>query len=179
MARKGVPDRRPLLEKVMPSLAAKREETERAAREEHEPLAQEHAEAVRRYEEGDPEAVERFIEAREVLEELEAGNNLITMDWQDFEMLVRDLFEKVFSDEGTEVNVTRASRDEGVDAVVVNPDPLKGGKTIVQAKRYRKAVPAAAVRELYGAMQSERAGRGILVTTAGAPTSSQETRRSP
>jgi restriction system protein len=147
-------------------------------------LAQEHAEAVRRYEEeqearnaevrelrrgyeeGDPEAVERFIEAREVLEELEAGNNLITMDWQDFEMLVRDVFEKVFSDEGTEVNVTRASRDEGVDAVVVNPDPLKGGKTIVQAKRYRKAVPAAAVRELYGAMQSERAGRGILVTTA-------------
>jgi restriction endonuclease Mrr len=197
MARKGVPDRRPLLEKVMPSLAAKREETERAAREEHERLAQEHAEAVRRYEEeqearnaevrelrrgyeeGDPEAVERFIEAREVLEELEAGNNLITMDWQDFEMLVRDVFEKVFSDEGTEVNVTRASRDEGVDAVVVNPDPLKGGKTIVQAKRYRKAVPAAAVRELYGAMQSERAGRGILVTTAGAPTSSRGTRRSP
>jgi restriction system protein len=369
MARTGVPDRRPLLEKVMPSLAAKREEAERAAREEHERLAQEHAEAVRSYEEeqeprnaevrelrrgyeeGDPEAVERyislvlansaypegfprefnvqylpeertvvadvelpspeavprviqykyvatrrttdevlmkardfqkyyddifyqtilrtihevfegdyaktcetavvngwvesldpatgkdfrsciasceadrerflevdlgrvepeacfrglkglsasqlaslkpvapirrieredprFIEAREVLEELEAGNNLITMDWQDFEMLVRDVFEKVFSDEGTEVNVTRASRDEGVDAVVLNPDPLKGGKTIVQAKRYRKAVPAAAVRELYGAMQSERAGRGILVTTAGAPTSSRGTRRSP
>lgn len=27
-------------------------------------------------------------------------------------------------------------------------------------------MPAAAVRELYGAMQSERAGRGILVTTS-------------
>ena len=117
---------------------------------------------IRRIEREDP----RFIEAREVLDELEAGSNLITMDWQDFEMLVRDVFEKVFSDEGTEVNVTRASRDEGVDAVVINPDPLKGGKTIVQAKRYRKAVPAAAVRELYGAMQSERAGKGILVTTA-------------
>lgn len=109
----------------------------------------------------------RFIEAQEVLEELESGSNLITMDWQDFEMLVRDLFEKVFADEeGVEVNVTRASRDEGVDAVIINPDPLKGGKRIVQAKRYRKAVPAAAVRELYGAMQSERAGRGILVTTS-------------
>jgi len=117
---------------------------------------------IRRIDREDP----RFIEAREMLEELEAGSNLITMDWQDFEMLVRDVFEKVFSDEGTEVNVTRASRDEGVDAVVINPDPLKGGKTIVQAKRYRKAVPAAAVRELYGAMQSERAGKGILVTTA-------------
>ena len=109
----------------------------------------------------------RFIEAQEVLEELESGSNLITMDWQDFEMLVRDLFEKVFAnEEGAEVNVTRASRDEGVDAVIINPDPLKGGKRIVQAKRYRKAVPAAAVRELYGAMQSERAGRGILVTTS-------------
>ena len=117
---------------------------------------------IRRIEREDP----RFIEAREVLDELEAGSNLITMEWQDFEMLVRDVFEKVFSDEGTEVNVTRASRDEGVDAVVINPDPLKGGKTIVQAKRYKNAVPVAAVRELYGAMQNERAGKGILVTTA-------------
>jgi len=89
-------------------------------------------------------------------------------------MLVRDLFEKVFSDEGTEVHVTRASQDEGVDAVVVNPDPLKGGKTIVQAKRYRTAVPAAAVRELFGAMQSERAGKGILVTTSHYGKSAQE-----
>lgn len=116
---------------------------------------------IRRIEREDP----RFIEAREVLEDLEAGSNLITMDWQDFEMLVRDLFEEVFAGKGVEVHVTRASRDEGVDAVIVDPPPFKGGKTIVQAKRYRKAVPVAAVRELYGAMQSERAGRGILVTT--------------
>ncbi len=117
---------------------------------------------IRRIEREDP----RFVEAREVLEELDAGSNLITMDWQDFEMLVRDLFEEVFADdEGVEVHVTRASRDEGVDAVVIDPHPLKGGKMIVQAKRYRKTVPVAAVRELYGAMQSERAGRGILVTT--------------
>ena len=44
-------------------------------------------------------------------------------------------------------------------------DPLKGGKTIIQAKRYRQAVPVAAVRELYGAMTNESAGKGILVTT--------------
>jgi len=117
---------------------------------------------IRRIEREDP----RFIEAREVLDELEAGSNLITMDWQDFEMLVRDVFEKVFSGGGAEVNVTRASCDEGVDAVVIDPDPLKGGKIVVQAKRYRKAVGVAAVRELYGPMQNERAGRGILVTTA-------------
>ena len=101
-----------------------------------------------------------------MLDELEAGSNLITMDWQDSELLVRDVFEKVFSSDGAEVNVTRASRDEGVDAVVIDPDPLKGGKIVVQAKRYRKAVGVVAVRELYGSMQNERAGRGILVTTA-------------
>lgn len=53
-----------------------------------------------------------------------------------------------------------------MEAVVINPDPFKGGKTIMQAKRYHKAVPVAAVRELYGAIQNERAGKGILVTTA-------------
>jgi restriction system protein len=116
---------------------------------------------IRRIEREDP----RFIEAREVLEELESGSNLITMDWQDFEMLVRDLFEEIFAEDEVEVRVTRASRDEGVDAVVIDPHPLKGGKTIIQAKRYRKAVPVAAVRELYGAMTNERAGKGILVTT--------------
>lgn len=125
---------------------------------------------IRRIEREDP----RFIEAQEVLEELEAGSNLLTMDWQQFEMLVRELFEKFFSGEGVEVNVTRASRDEGVDAVVIDPDPLKGGKIIVQAKRYRNAVPAAAVRELYGSMTNERAGRGVLVTTGHFGRSAQE-----
>jgi restriction system protein len=125
---------------------------------------------IRRIEREDP----RFIEAREVLDELESGRNLLTIDWQDFEMLVRDLFEKIFADGETEVHVTRASRDEGVDAAVINPDPLKGGKTIIQAKRYRRTVPVAAVRELYGAMQNERAGKGILVTTAGFGKSAQD-----
>lgn len=125
---------------------------------------------IRRIEREDP----RFIEAQEVLEELEAGSNLLTMDWQQFEMLVRELFEKLYSGEGVEVNVTRASRDEGVDAVVIDPDPFKGGKIIVQAKRYRKAVPAAAVRELYGSMTNERAGRGVLVTTGYFGRSAQE-----
>ncbi|QIN84500.1 restriction endonuclease [Rubrobacter tropicus] len=114
---------------------------------------------IRRIEREDP----RFIEAREVLDELEAGSNLITMDWQDFEMLVRDVFEKVFSDEGTEVNVTRASRDEGVDAVVINPDPLKGGKTIMQAKRYRKAVRSSRPRRGWGRRGGRaRGARGVL-----------------
>jgi restriction system protein len=62
--------------------------------------------------------------------------------------------------------VTRTSRDQGIDAVVFDPDPLVGGKTVIQAKRYRGTVPVAAVRELYGTMINEGAGKGILVTTS-------------
>lgn len=108
----------------------------------------------------------RFIEAANVLEELESGANLMTMEWQAFEVLVRDLFSEMFTGRGAEVRVTRTSRDQGVDAVVFDPDPLVGGKTVIQAKRYRGAVPVAAVRELYGTMINEGAGKGILVTTS-------------
>jgi restriction system protein len=108
----------------------------------------------------------RFIEAEGVLEGLEADQNLMTMEWQDFEILVRDLFNEMFTGRGGEVKVTRTSRDQGVDAVVFDPDPLMGGKTVIQAKRYRNAVPVAAVRELFGTMMNEGAGKGILVTTS-------------
>ena len=108
----------------------------------------------------------RFIEADGVLAGLEADQNLMTMEWQDFEVLVRDLFEEMFATRGAEVKVTRTSRDQGVDAVVFDPDPLMGGKTVIQAKRYRGAVPVAAVRELFGTMMNEGAGKGLLVTTS-------------
>jgi restriction system protein len=64
------------------------------------------------------------------------------------------------------VRVTRASRDQGVDVIVFDPDPLTGGKIVIQAKRYRGPVLVAAVRELYGTMLNEGAGKGILVTTS-------------
>ena len=108
----------------------------------------------------------RFIDASDVLDGLEAGQNLMTMDWQDFEILVRDIFEQMFHGRGGEVKVTRTSRDQGVDAVVFDPDPVVGGKTVIQAKRYRGTVPVAAVRGFYGTMINEGAGKGILVTTS-------------
>jgi len=88
------------------------------------------------------------------------------MDWQDFEHLIRELFERAFAQHGAEVRVTQASRDRGVDAVVFDPDPLRGGKTIIQAKRYTATVDLSAVRDLYGTIQAENANKGILVTTS-------------
>jgi restriction system protein len=108
----------------------------------------------------------RFVEARAVLAEVNASTNLAEIPWEDFEHLVRDLFEEMFAGEGVEVHVTQASRDQGVDAVVFDPDPIRGGKYVIQAKRYTKTVGVGAVRELYGTMINEGAVKGILVTTA-------------
>lgn len=106
----------------------------------------------------------RFVAAREV--QIEEGDNLATMPWEDFEHLVRQLFEREFASAGGEVRVTQASRDGGVDAVIFDPDPLRGGKMVVQAKRYTNVVGVSAVRDLFGTVQHEGAMKGILVTTS-------------
>lgn len=108
----------------------------------------------------------RFIEGYAVADNLEAGINLATIDWQDFENLIREIFEKEFNGNGGEVKITQASRDGGVDAVAFDPDPIRGGKIVIQAKRYTNVVGVSAVRDLYGTMINEGATKGILVTTA-------------
>lgn len=108
----------------------------------------------------------RFVASRDVIEGLDPGKNLALMDWEDFEHLVRELFERVFGGDGGEVKVTQASRDQGVDAIAFDPDPIRGGKFVIQAKRYNNLVPVSAVRDLYGTMLNEGATKGILVTTA-------------
>lgn len=108
----------------------------------------------------------RFTDSYDVIEGIEEGDNLAAMDWEDFEHLIRELFEEAFSEAGAEVRVTQASRDGGIDAVIFDPDPLRGGKIVVQAKRYTNVVGVSAVRDLYGTLLNEGANKGILVTTS-------------
>lgn len=108
----------------------------------------------------------RFVESYEVANQLDTSTNLAAMDWEDFEHLIRELFEKEFQSNGGEVKVTQASRDGGVDAVAFDPDPLRGGKIVIQAKRYTNTVGVSAVRDLYGTVMNEGATKGILVSTA-------------
>src|SRR3989339_2859 len=108
----------------------------------------------------------RFISKKDVLNRMDEKLNLASMDWEEFEHLVREIFEKEFSTNGGEVKVTRASRDGGVDAVAFDPDPIRGGKIVIQAKRYTNTVGVSAVRDLYGTVMNEGATKGILVTTA-------------
>jgi restriction system protein len=108
----------------------------------------------------------RFVESQAVLAEINATTNLAEIGWEEFEHLVRELFNEMFSENGAEVKVTQASSDGGVDAIAFDPDPIRGGKFVIQAKRYTKVVPVSAVRDLYGTMISEGASKGLLVTTA-------------
>jgi restriction system protein len=109
---------------------------------------------------------DRFVEGRDVSSDLDQMTNLAAMDWEDFEHLIRELFEGEFGKGGAEVKITRASRDRGVDAIAFDPDPIRGGKFVIQAKRYTRTVGVDAVRDLYGTVINEGANKGILVTTA-------------
>jgi restriction system protein len=104
----------------------------------------------------------RFVDAHDAAAGLDARPVLLEMHPIEFEHLVRQLFEAM----GMKSWVTQASRDDGIDAVAVNEDPIMGGVCIVQAKRYSKVVPAEAVRALAGSMEDKRASRGVLVTTS-------------
>lgn len=108
----------------------------------------------------------RFVSSYDVVSGLDESINLAAIDWQDFENLIREIFEKEFSGNGGEVKITQASRDGGVDAVAFDPDPIRGGKIVIQAKRYTNVVGVSAVRDLYGTTMNEGATKGILVTTA-------------
>lgn len=106
----------------------------------------------------------RFVPSHDVAYELDDSFNLAAMDWLDFENLIREIFEKEFQSSGGEVKITRASRDGGVDAIAFDPDPIRGGKIVIQAKRYTNTVGVSAVRDLFGTVHNEGATKGILVT---------------
>ena len=106
----------------------------------------------------------RFIISHNI--DIDERVNLAEIDWEDFEHLVREIFDMEFNTNGGEVKITQASRDGGVDAIAFDPDPIRGGKIIIQAKRYNNTVGVSAVRDLYGTVINEGANKGILITTS-------------
>jgi restriction system protein len=89
--------------------------------------------------------------------------DLFEMDPIEFEELIASLFSAM----GLQVTTTARSGDEGVDVVAEDLDPVRGGKIVIQAKRYRRTVPPTAVRDLVATVQHHGAIKGILITTAG------------
>ncbi|MFT7835530.1 restriction endonuclease [Saccharothrix sp. BKS2] len=104
----------------------------------------------------------KFVDGLDAVSTLDTRPDLMDMSPTNFEHLVRQVFEA----QGAEGWTTEQSKDDGVDAVIVRRDPLVGGLSIVQAKRYSKVVGVSHIRELAGAMEEKKAGRGVLVTTS-------------
>ncbi|MER5882609.1 restriction endonuclease [Streptomyces sp. NPDC001941] len=88
--------------------------------------------------------------------------DLFAMDPVEFEGLVAELFRAM----GMRAVTTQRSNDGGVDVAATDPTPIRGGKIVVQVKRYRNTVPPTAVRDLYGTVQDAGANKGVLVTTS-------------
>jgi restriction system protein len=105
----------------------------------------------------------RFADPVDALAGIDSRPDLLKMDWYKFENLIRQLFEAM----GLEVQVTRSSRDEGIDAVAYNKtDIVHRSEILIQAKRYSNCVPTNDVRALAGSVEEKRATAGVLVTTA-------------
>ncbi|MFF4320760.1 restriction endonuclease [Streptomyces sp. NPDC001568] len=93
---------------------------------------------------------------------VEEEPDLFSMDPIAFENLVAELFRAM----GMEAVTTQRSGDGGVDVEALDPAPIRGGRIVVQVKRYRNTVPPTAVRDLYGTVQDAGANKGVLVTTS-------------
>jgi restriction system protein len=104
----------------------------------------------------------KFVEEMSVVAGLDSRPDLLALKPVEFEHLIRELFEAV----GMKSWVTQASKDEGVDGVAVNEDPIVGGLCIIQAKRYSNIVGVEAVHALAGVMDDMNAAKGVLVTTS-------------
>jgi len=104
-----------------------------------------------------------FVQGIDIVADLDHREDLMTLSPTEFEHLVRQVFEAAPGMQGW---TTQPSKDDGVDAVIFNDTPLTGGLTVVQAKQYTQVVGVAHVRELLGAMEDKKAGRGVLVTTS-------------
>lgn len=89
------------------------------------------------------------------------SNDINSLSGIEFEGLCKNLIESM----GFSVETTKASGDGGIDLIAYNHEPVLSGKYIIQCKRYSGSVGEPIIRDLYGVITSERANKGILMTT--------------
>lgn len=104
----------------------------------------------------------KFVEEMSVVAGLDSRPDLLKLKPVEFEHLIRELF----AARGLKAWVTQLSRDDGVDGVAVNDDPIVGGLCVIQAKRYSRIVGLEALHALAGVMDDKKAAKGVLVTTS-------------
>lgn len=106
--------------------------------------------------EQEEKALQRESEIAEIV-----GTDINSLSGVEFEKVCQQLVENM----GFETETTKASGDGGIDLIAYNHQPLLSGKYIIQCKRYSGSVGEPIIRDLYGVITSERANKGILMTT--------------
>lgn len=106
--------------------------------------------------EKEEQALQRENEIAEII-----GMDINSLSGIEFEKVCQQLVESM----GFETETTKASGDGGIDLIAYNHQPLLSGKYIIQCKRYSGSVGEPIIRDLYGVVTSERANKGILMTT--------------
>jgi len=92
------------------------------------------------------------------VDNVQNAKELLDVSPAQFEKMVVELFQIA----GHDAKRTGTTGDHGIDVVVKSK---KGEKWVVQCKRWRGYVGEPIVRDFYGAMQHEKADRGIIITT--------------
>jgi hypothetical protein len=95
---------------------------------------------------------------------VESPELMYRLSSRDFEETVAALWEK----SGYEVELTRASKDGGVDFYAFQKSPFGSYLTVVDTKRYRpdRPIEVGLVRGLYGTTVSAGASAGVIATTS-------------
>ena len=101
-----------------------------------------------------------------ISEPLESETNLAGLGMEEFEKNIIKLFESEFGMSPGDIILLHESQDGSFEAFGIDPEPIRGGRLIIQARKSTKPVSVAAVKELFGAVIHEGAVKGILITTA-------------
>lgn len=84
------------------------------------------------------------------------------MNGYEFEEFITELLNKM----DFKAEQTALSGDGGIDIVAYSNRPFFKGKYIIQCKNWNNVVGAPEIRDLYGVVMSERANKGIIITTS-------------
>ena len=67
---------------------------------------------------------------------------------------------------GFDAQTTTITGDGGIDIIAFSAQPVIAGKYVVQCKAWKQSIGEPLIRDLYGVVHSERANKGIFITTS-------------
>jgi restriction system protein len=106
------------------------------------------------------------LPVRHALEPMDPDKNLANTGWPEFEKMMLDLFAREFGQVEPGLTIIQSAQESGLEALGLDPDPVRGGKIVFVARRSTKPVAVSAVKEIFGSVIHEGALKGILATTA-------------